>query len=480
MTDFVNLHSHTEYSNLRIKDSTNRLEAMILYVANELKQKGFALTDHEFIGHHVKAISTVNSLKAKGKIPQDFKLILGNEIYLCDETKLKEQLEVRSGVMFPHFILLAKDEIGHMQLRELSTRAWTHMFNYRGMDRVPTYYEDIEEIVDANPGHLIASTACLGGFLGRKIMDQDHESARGFIAWCQDVFGYENFYLEMQPHRREYDEDGQEIKSEQELVNRWICQEGLPTIITTDAHYINEDARELHKAYLKSDEDEETYASGGRETDAFYSTTYFMSSDEIREKLFYLPNQFLNNCFDNTMDIWNRCEEYDLAQNTVIPEIPLQEEWYYDQEVCKFAMENDFSNIHMMMNSKYEYDRYLMKLAFDGVKQRNLPKDEWYMTLHRLDLEMYELIGISEAKDVVMSKYFVTMAKLIDIFWEDAECMTGCSRGSAAGWILNYLIGIVHENPLKQPTEMYLWRFISAERPEYPKLIGAAVVNLEI
>ena len=91
--NYINCHSHTEYSNLFIKDSVNRLETMILYVANTLGQKGFALTDHEFIGNHVKAINTVKELKAKGKIPQDFKVILGNEIYLVDEQQLKTALE---------------------------------------------------------------------------------------------------------------------------------------------------------------------------------------------------------------------------------------------------------------------------------------------------------------------------------------------------------------------------------------------------
>lgn len=466
--DFVNLHSHTEYSNLRIKDSTNRIEKMILYVSNELKQKGFALTDHEFIGHHVKALNAVKALKAKGKIPEDFKIILGNEIYLCDEEQLKEQLEAKSGVQFPHFILLAKDEVGHRQLQEISTRAWSHMFSYRGMDRVPTYYEDIEDVIDANPGHIIASTACLGGFLAKKILSEEYESAKNFIAWCQDVFGVDNFFLEMQPHRREYDENGLEITSEQQIVNNWIYSQGIPTIITTDAHYLNENERELHKAYLKSDEDDETYASGGRETDAFYSTTYFMSSEEIRSKITYLPIGFISECFNNTMDILSRCEEYDLVQNTVIPEVPVPEEWYYDREVYQFVMEHDYQHIDEMLNSDCEYDEYLMHLAFNGIKERNIPVEEWDVSLRRLDLELDELIGISIAKKVSMSKYFVTMAKLIDIFWDDAECMTGCSRGSAAGWILNYLIGIVQENPLKQPVEMYHWRFISKERPEFP------------
>ena len=479
--NYINCHSHTEYSNLFLKDSVNRLETMILYVANTLGQKGFALTDHEFIGNHVKAINTVKELKAKGKIPQDFKVILGNEIYLVDEQQLKTALEEKSRVRFYHFILMAKDEIGHQQLRELSTRAYSHFFNYRGIDRRPTYYEDIEEVIDANPGHIIASTACLGGFLGAKVMEEDYESARNFIAWGQDVFGEDNFYLEMQPHLKEYNEDGMLITSEQELVNRWICSENLPTIITTDAHYLRESDRELHKAYLKSDEDEETYASGGRETDSFYATTYFMSGQEIREKLnYYLPDDFISECFRNTVDIWERCEEYDLARPTVIPEIPLPPyvEWYYDEELITFIKKNEFKNILEVMYSENDQDRYLITLALKGVHERGIPEEEWFETFERLDLEMFELIGISKAKKATVSAYFVTLLAVLTIFWDEAECLLGCSRGSAAGWILNYLLQIVHQNPLKQPMAMPHWRFISATRPDYPKNIGVVVVNL--
>ena len=73
-----------------------------------------------------------------------------------------------------------------------------------------------------------------------------------------------------------------EVITEQEVVNRWIFEQGLPTVITTDAHYLRKQDKKIHRAYLKSDEDDETYASGGRETDAFYSTTYFMSEEEIK------------------------------------------------------------------------------------------------------------------------------------------------------------------------------------------------------
>lgn len=474
--DFINMHTHNEFSNIfGVKDSTNQNKHIIQYVANVLGQKGFAQTNHEFVGDHVKLLQEVKKLKKQGKIPQDFKVILGNEIYLVDREDLQRRRENKEPIRFYHFILLAKDEIGHSQLMELSSRAYSHFFSYRGVDRRPTYYEDIEEVVDANPGHLIASTACLGGFLGQQVMNEEYESARGFIEWCKDVFGEENFFLEMQPHLREFDEFGNEIIGEQQRVNTWIYNENAPSIITTDAHYLHEDQRILHKFYLKSDEDEETFASGGRETDSFYATTYFMHGEEIREKLnHYLDDDFITECFNNTMDIWERCEEYDLAQHVEIPQVPLPPEiqWYYNQEVIDFIYDGDYQNIIKVMTSQEPQDRYLMTMAFRGVQERKIPKYEWKETFDRLDLEMFELIGISKAKQATVSAYFVTMEALIDVFWNKAKCITGCSRGSAAGWILNYLLQIAQQNPLKQPNMMPHWRFISAERPDYPKLLG--------
>ena len=123
----ISLHNHSEYSNLRLLDSTNKFERMVDYVANTLGQQGLALTDHEALCGSIKFINTVKDMKAKGKIPETFKPILGNEIYLVGEEDLKYKLENKERINFYHFILIALDSEGHKQLRELSTRAWSRM-----------------------------------------------------------------------------------------------------------------------------------------------------------------------------------------------------------------------------------------------------------------------------------------------------------------------------------------------------------------
>ena len=162
---YTSLHNHTDYSNIRMLDSINQLP-LVFERAKELKLNGVAITDHETLSGHIKAIQLLKSLREKAKTEEDkkywnnFKLILGNEIYLTRNNLTKENY-VKGQDKYFHFILLAKDAEGHEQLRELSSRAWSHSFR-QFIERVPTYYQDVEEVIGVNPGHIIASTACLG------------------------------------------------------------------------------------------------------------------------------------------------------------------------------------------------------------------------------------------------------------------------------------------------------------------------------
>ena len=111
----------------------------------------------------------------------NIELYLGNEIYLCRDGLSPDTYE--RGEKFPHFILLAKDKEGHAQLRELSSRAWKHSFTMF-LTRVPTYYSDIEEIIGKNPGHIVAASACIGGWLG--ICYNNKHQKKGCLKWLQE------------------------------------------------------------------------------------------------------------------------------------------------------------------------------------------------------------------------------------------------------------------------------------------------------
>ena len=177
-------------SNIRMLDCIIKEDKLIDY-AIELGLTGVAITDHESVSGYIKALNYMESLKLKAeKIlsenPDDdwalkvknFKLCLGNEIYLCRDG-LSRTNYIKGEDKFWHFILLAKDKIGNNQIRLLSSRAWNRSF-YQFMERVPTYYSDIEEIIGSNPGHVIAQTACLGSLFDKFILDGNLDAAENF------------------------------------------------------------------------------------------------------------------------------------------------------------------------------------------------------------------------------------------------------------------------------------------------------------
>ena len=195
------LHNHTDMSNQRLRDAITRYDELIDY-AIELGQEVIAFTEHETISNAVKIEKYYQKVKKENP---NFKVILGNEIYLSKDD-LSSDTYTPGEDKFFHFVLLAKDAEGHKQIRELSTRAYMRSWMQGKMRRVPTYYQDLVEIIGANPGHVIGSTACLGGFLPTKILQYHSEKSDllygNILNWCQkmnQLFGNGNFYLEMQP-----------------------------------------------------------------------------------------------------------------------------------------------------------------------------------------------------------------------------------------------------------------------------------------
>ena len=186
MSNFVSLHNHCWASNLRFIDCINRPKEMV-QKAIDLGFNGIAFTDHESLSAAVEILKVRDAIQ---KDHPDFKIIFGNEIYLIDQSELNNTQN------YYHFILLAKDSIGWDQLRALSSRAWGRGYVERGIMRVPTTYQDIEEIVGSNPGHILASSACLGGRMSKNILAHDVSAANQFAQWCIRVFGADSFAFE--------------------------------------------------------------------------------------------------------------------------------------------------------------------------------------------------------------------------------------------------------------------------------------------
>ena len=469
MRQITELHNHSEYSQLRMLDCPVKVKDLI-YRAVELECSGLALTDHESISGHVKAIQTVKDGKKNGKIPEDFKLILGNEIYLIDEiiTDFEERKSVNTP--FYHFILLAKDEIGHKQLRELSSLAWDNSFYTGKMERVPTLKADLKHIVGENQGHVIGMTACIGSQLGHTLISirdgttdlpfsdveydkaykkQKQQELEEYIQFCLEVFGKDNFFLEMQPGETE----------EQHYVNKKIIElskeKNIPFVITCDTHYLKAEDREVHAAYLNSRDDEE------RELGNFYATTYMMNNEEIHERMdSYIGSDNVDIAISNTIKIGESVSEYDLYCPTIVPgaDVPdfelegLFERWY-DQYpyIKKFAYSDNV------------YDRYLLKLIEDGFYEKipfdTFTKEQFHNHLARIEVELKEMWLVTEKLGTSISSYYLSTLELIDIMWNEGDSLVGIARGSVTGMFTMYLIGLIQMNPI--PWGLPHWRHIS-------------------
>lgn len=433
------LHNHTDYSNLRLRDSINTVESLINY-AVQLGHKGIAITEHECICNAIKIEKCYQKIKEEHP---DFKVIRGNEIYLVDPDEVAEDKN------YYHFILLAKDAIGHQQIRELSTRAWMRSWMDRRMRRVPTHYSDLREVIGSNPGHVIGSTACLGGWLARHILKMNlwnEDWAVKIENWLMDmerIFGEDDFYLEMQPSN----------SKEQTMVNEWIRDHGYPFIITTDSHYLTKEDAQAHEIYLRSQE-------GDREVSSFYATTYMMDTEEI-EKYFshIMTKEQIEVAYYHIEQIMNKCEDYSLLKPLKIPDLKWRIPRRQSIEKIWFIR---IPWLQKFVDSDYYGDNVLAWATIDAIKNKpdELMNNETYAAVD----DCLEKTWISsEVNKAHWSAYFLNLQTIIEECW-NAGTLVGCGRGSGVGFILLYLLDIIQINPKRETTETFSFRFLNPNR----------------
>lgn len=477
---FVSLHNHTEYSNagLGFPDSTNKTYDLIKR-AKDIGLEGIAITDHEILSGHYKALKYGNEL--------GIKVILGNEIYLMDDKYYEETKEDNSLFRYyPHFILLALDEIGHRQLRELSSIAWrNNSYYYKGLLRRPTKYSDIERIIGNEKGHIFASTACIGGFLGHNVLtliktrkeenqtlEKDSKlSIHKFLNWCIKTFGKENFAIEIQPNV----EDTEQWEFNKVAVKIAKTYE-VPFIVTTDSHYLSNEEREIHKALLNSKQEED------REVDEFYATAYLMEEKEIVNYLKdNIDEEDIQQAIINTRIINDRVEEYSLSNGQIVPQLPIPsftiehklknyyekypylEKYAYSEDPCFRYM---LYKIENAIFEKYERDKKILPvISKENGKEIVVLQDYSFEDfVARINQEFEDLWKISEILKQPMPAYYLTMSQICDTIWDEAESLIGASRGSACGLSLCYLLDISQINPLWYGSQMPSWRHISVAR----------------
>lgn len=445
------LHNHSEYSNERLRDSINRTKDMMEY-AIELGHEVIAITEHETISNAIKVEKEYKKIKEKNP---NFKVILGNEIYLCRDGLNGQNFE-KSEDKYYHFILLAKDAIGHQQIRELSTRAWMRSYMTGKMRRVPTYYQDVIDIIGQNPGHVIGSTACLGGFLGTKLLQWQSigqngeflEKIKNWLIQMQDVFGEQNFFLEMQPSNNK----------EQIFVNKQILslskELDIPYIITTDSHYLKKEDAPIHSAFLRSQE-------GDREVDSFYETTYMMGTEEIESYLSYMTKYEIEEAYENILKIKNMCEDYSLLKSLKIPSLQWRKPTIQLNVIDRYFWCNKIPWLGKFADSDFEGDRLMVDLIIEKIQSDERLQDEAIYNELNSNLEI--TWTSSEVNKAHWSAYFLNLQKTLDVCWE-AGTLVGPGRGSGVGFLLLYILDIIQINPMWETTRTFSWRFLNPDR----------------
>lgn len=473
--DYCSLHNHTHYSNLHVIDSTNRSDQLINY-AWDLNLGGLAFTDHDCLSGTVEFIHAfekkldaewVKKYGAETKKPSyeemskllDFKVIIGNEIYLGEEG-LTEETFRENGGHFYHYILLAKDREGYEQLKRLSSEAWKHGW-WRMVMRTPTWPSNLYDIVKG--GHLICSTACLGGYTARMViqgLDEQNnvyfEKLDNHLRMMQELFGKGNYFIELQPNG--------DMKGDQVRYNKYMLEHywgKYPFIFTTDSHYINKDLRLIHKNFLQS------RSGKTRDVDEFYEFAYMMSQQEVRELMPYVTDEQFKEMIENTHKIRNMCSYYSLSRKQVVPHVIYEHDKEYTEDLDVFAdvREEEYPNLYYYIHTTDKADNYLAKLIAHGYIQKY--KDEWNSDEYykRLEEELWTIREVGKSIDQHMSDYFITMSKIIDIVWNKAGSLVGPSRGSAGAMLINYLLGITQINPIELDLP-YVWRFMHPSRPD--------------
>ena len=456
----MEVHSHTHYSNLRLVDSINRPKDLVNR-AIELGLAGIAITDHECLSGQMEL--NIYQKQIKEQYP-DFKIAHGNEIYLVDERI--------PGQKYYHFILIAKDAIGNRQLRELSSRSWMLSYVDRGGERVPTTKEELHEVVEKNRGHLIATTACLGGELSSSVLemenarrigdtetaDRAHNQIVTFILEMKELFG-EDFYIEIAPG----------CSREQIMANRKLFEIAIvmecKVVIGTDAHFLAREDRYVHKAYLNSKD-------GEREVDAFYEYSYLQSNQEIFEHLSqsYGSGEYGNysNLFEslcaNSMEIYDKIEYYDLCHSQQIPKVEVKN--YAPVPGIRIAPDASFKymTLNLMMSSEDKVERYWVNECLNKLKELNKYNDIY---LERLEEEARVKKIIGEKLNTNMFSYPVTLQHYVDMFWECGS-IVGAGRGSSCSGLNHYLLGITQLDPIEW--DLPFWRYLNDERVELGSL----------
>ena len=472
MEDFIHLHVHTYYSILDGQSSIKRLVDKA--VANGMR--GMAITDHgDMFGikeFHDYVGGINKGRKKEGLDP--FIPIFGCEMYVSrhGSKSLRRGKEDQGGY---HLIVLAKNYKGYKNLIKLVSNSWVDGYYMRPR----TDREDLEKYHEG----LIVCSACIAGEVPAKILKGDIAGAREAIEWYHNLFG-DDYYLELQRHEVKDPtiRANRETFPLQQKANKVLIElareYGIKLVCTNDAHFVDQENAEAHDHLL--------CLSTGKELDdptrMLYSKQEWFKTREEMNDIF----QDVPEALSNTLEILDKVEIYSIDHDPIMPFFPIPEEFGTEEQWRQKFTEDDLfreftsdengenplsqedgekkikklGGYDKLYRIKFEAD-YLAKLAYEGAARRYgtpLPKEVDDRV--RFELHIMKTMGFPG--------YFLIVQDFINSARDELGVMVGPGRGSAAGSVVAYCLGITKIDPLKY--DLLFERFLNPDRISLPDI----------
>jgi len=472
MEDFIHLHVHTYYSILDGQSSIKRLVDKA--IGNGMR--GMAITDHgdmfgikEFHDY----VGGINKGRKKEGL-EPFKPIFGCEMYVSryGGKELRRGKEDMSGY---HLIVLAKNYQGYKNLIKLVSNSWVDGYYMRPR----TDRADLEKYHEG----LIVCSACIAGEVPHKILEGDIAGAREAVEWYHGVFG-DDYYLELQRHevtdptiRANRETFPLQQKANKVLIE--LAKEyGIKLICSNDAHFVDQENAEAHDHLL--------CMSTGKDLDdptrmLYSKQEWFKTREEMNAIFSDVPEALAN-----TTEILDKVEIYSLDHDPIMPFFPIpesfgtEEQWrqkfteqqLYDEFTSDENGENPLSpeegekkikklgGYDKIYRIKFEAD-YLAELAYKGAKKRyGDPLSKEVDDRIRFELHIMKTMGFPG--------YFLIVQDFINSARDELGVMVGPGRGSAAGSVVAYCLGITKIDPLKY--DLLFERFLNPDRISLPDI----------
>lgn len=430
---FVHLHNHTQFSVLQstisVKDLVN--------AAVQNKMPAVAMTDHanlmgafhfvrDIISHNKSAQAKNKQAEESGESPTEtiVKPIVGCEFYVCDDLRDKSRKDNGYQIVF-----LAKTKKGYHNLAKLSSIAYTEGFYY--VPRID------KKVIQEYKEDIIVLSGNLYGEIPSKVLNIGENQAEEALIWWKAQFG-EDFYIELMRHNQE----------DENRVNASLItlakKHGVKTVATNNVFYINKEDANAHDILLCVRDGEKQSTPIGRGRGYRYGFNnqeyYFKSSDEMKKLFHDLPEAILT-----TEEIVNKIEIYDLSREVLLPKFDIPEEFVVPEDALD--------------GGKRGENKYLAHLTYEGAKKRYgeiTPEIQ-----ERLDFELKTIENTGYPGYFLIVQDFIAAARQMDV-------SVGPGRGSAAGSVVAYCLGITNIDPLLY--DLLFERFLNPDRVSMPDI----------